>query len=411
VATIDGRFRESTTRREQRSDGGGAELVVEHACEKKQARGDARPTRCEGGKRTHEPDRCEQVRRDVPPRDENRSRVHRGRRPRRAPRRESVARRVARTRRTPPRRAYTRAVPRRRGLFSSTRRTTSRNACHTQNTGRKSGWCYVGQETARVVADRVLELGPHTYRRPSRAPGGTRGDRSARGRPSRPNTPKGSNRGARGARLLRRRATGASAAWEGVCHDRRADCAWSVRPPLDRDRRGFTMASTTTGFLLIADITGYTQYLSESELEHAQGVPQHAARGVARRDQGTPRPLAARRRRGDLLRARRRVPQRADLPRARREHLRRVPPGHRQDGAEQHVQVQRVRERRRPRPQVLRPPWDLRAAEALGARGARRQRREPALPTPQESGHGGHRACAPTRSIPTPQSRSSVSKA
>ena len=32
------------------------------------------------------------------------------------------------------------------------------------------------------------------------------------------------------------------------------------------------MASTTSGYLLIADITGYTQYLSESELEHAQGV-------------------------------------------------------------------------------------------------------------------------------------------
>lgn len=32
------------------------------------------------------------------------------------------------------------------------------------------------------------------------------------------------------------------------------------------------MAATTTGYLLIADITGYTQYLSESELEHAQGV-------------------------------------------------------------------------------------------------------------------------------------------
>jgi len=30
--------------------------------------------------------------------------------------------------------------------------------------------------------------------------------------------------------------------------------------------------STTNGYLLIADITGYTQYLSESELEHAQQV-------------------------------------------------------------------------------------------------------------------------------------------
>jgi len=32
------------------------------------------------------------------------------------------------------------------------------------------------------------------------------------------------------------------------------------------------MATTTHGYLLIADITGYTQYLSESELEHAQEV-------------------------------------------------------------------------------------------------------------------------------------------
>lgn len=32
------------------------------------------------------------------------------------------------------------------------------------------------------------------------------------------------------------------------------------------------MATTTHGYLLIADITGYTQYLSESELEHAQQV-------------------------------------------------------------------------------------------------------------------------------------------
>jgi hypothetical protein len=32
------------------------------------------------------------------------------------------------------------------------------------------------------------------------------------------------------------------------------------------------MATTTHGYILIADITGYTQYLSESELEHAQQV-------------------------------------------------------------------------------------------------------------------------------------------
>ena len=32
------------------------------------------------------------------------------------------------------------------------------------------------------------------------------------------------------------------------------------------------MAGTDKGYLLIADITGYTQYLSESELEHANGV-------------------------------------------------------------------------------------------------------------------------------------------
>ena len=32
------------------------------------------------------------------------------------------------------------------------------------------------------------------------------------------------------------------------------------------------MATTTHGYLLIADITGYTQYLTESELEHAQEV-------------------------------------------------------------------------------------------------------------------------------------------
>jgi hypothetical protein len=30
------------------------------------------------------------------------------------------------------------------------------------------------------------------------------------------------------------------------------------------------MSETHEGYLLIADITGYTQYLSESELEHAQ---------------------------------------------------------------------------------------------------------------------------------------------
>jgi hypothetical protein len=32
------------------------------------------------------------------------------------------------------------------------------------------------------------------------------------------------------------------------------------------------MPATTSGYLLIADITGYTAYLSQSELEHAQGV-------------------------------------------------------------------------------------------------------------------------------------------
>src|SRR5262245_12874439 len=32
------------------------------------------------------------------------------------------------------------------------------------------------------------------------------------------------------------------------------------------------MSGPTTGYLLIADITGYTQYLSETELEHAQGT-------------------------------------------------------------------------------------------------------------------------------------------
>ena len=32
------------------------------------------------------------------------------------------------------------------------------------------------------------------------------------------------------------------------------------------------MSGPTTGFLLIADITGYTAYLSESELDHAQGT-------------------------------------------------------------------------------------------------------------------------------------------
>jgi hypothetical protein len=32
------------------------------------------------------------------------------------------------------------------------------------------------------------------------------------------------------------------------------------------------MGNTTQGYLLIADITGYTQYLSESELEHAQAI-------------------------------------------------------------------------------------------------------------------------------------------
>ena len=30
------------------------------------------------------------------------------------------------------------------------------------------------------------------------------------------------------------------------------------------------MSNTHEGFLLIADITGYTRYLNESELEHAQ---------------------------------------------------------------------------------------------------------------------------------------------
>jgi len=30
------------------------------------------------------------------------------------------------------------------------------------------------------------------------------------------------------------------------------------------------MSKTHEGYLLIADITGYTRYLSESELEHAQ---------------------------------------------------------------------------------------------------------------------------------------------
>ena len=29
---------------------------------------------------------------------------------------------------------------------------------------------------------------------------------------------------------------------------------------------------TQTGFLLIADITGYTMFLTRSELEHAQGI-------------------------------------------------------------------------------------------------------------------------------------------
>ena len=32
------------------------------------------------------------------------------------------------------------------------------------------------------------------------------------------------------------------------------------------------MTTPTSGFLLIADITGYTAYLSASELEHAQGT-------------------------------------------------------------------------------------------------------------------------------------------
>ena len=31
-------------------------------------------------------------------------------------------------------------------------------------------------------------------------------------------------------------------------------------------------AMTQQGFLLIADITGYTMFLTKSELEHAQGI-------------------------------------------------------------------------------------------------------------------------------------------
>ena len=34
------------------------------------------------------------------------------------------------------------------------------------------------------------------------------------------------------------------------------------------------MAKPQAGFLLIADITGYTSYLSHSELEHAQEILQ-----------------------------------------------------------------------------------------------------------------------------------------
>ena len=32
------------------------------------------------------------------------------------------------------------------------------------------------------------------------------------------------------------------------------------------------MSGPTTGYLLIADITGYTGFLSQTELEHAQGI-------------------------------------------------------------------------------------------------------------------------------------------
>ena len=34
------------------------------------------------------------------------------------------------------------------------------------------------------------------------------------------------------------------------------------------------MAKTQSGFIVIADITGYTSYLRESELEHAQEILQ-----------------------------------------------------------------------------------------------------------------------------------------
>jgi uncharacterized protein YndB with AHSA1/START domain len=46
---------------------------------------------------------------------------------------------------------------------------------------------------------------------------------------------------------------------------------WRSANPLTRlDKRKKTMSRTHEGYLLIADITGYTRYLTESELEHAQ---------------------------------------------------------------------------------------------------------------------------------------------
>ena len=117
---------------------------------------------------------------------------------------------------------------------------------------------------------------------------------------------------------------------------------------------GLPMA-TESACLLIADISGYTGYLADVELDHAQDILADLIGAVVTALRPDVPARQARGRRGLHVRDRRAV-RRVDAARHDRALLLRLPPAAPRRAPGDVLRVRRLRAHPRPRPQVRRPP-------------------------------------------------------
>ena len=145
------------------------------------------------------------------------------------------------------------------------------------------------------------------------------------------------------------------------------------------------LATAQPATFVIADISGYTGYLADVELDHAQDILADLIGAVVTRAATRLPAGQARGRRGVHLRDRR-DHRRITAPRHRRALLLRLPTPAPRRPAGDVVRVQRVQPHPGPRPQVRRPPRRDHRAEGRGAAGAARVGRDRRPSAAQERG-------------------------